>query len=177
MKIGHCWGLYQSNCHGSWFHVFVLCLVSYVLVPCPLVSSPVFLPLCFPLLCMFVSPCLPALFPLWFPFVISPAVPPHLFLISSSVSVYLVSAFPPACVCQFVASVGVMFFPSSSRLQSPSGMSFSRFWFLVFFFGLIWTLICICYFVFWSLDLFSFVPLVLFSLILPPVRICIWVHL
>ena len=77
------------------FDVMVLSLVSCVLMPCRALSvSPVFFPLCSSLLWMFVSPCLPALFPLWFPFVISPAVPPHLLLVSSLVSVYLVFAFP-----------------------------------------------------------------------------------
>ena len=85
-------------CHGS-----VACVLCFDSSPsCVLSVSPVFFLMCFPLLCMFVSPCLPVLFPLWFPFIISPAAPPHLFLVSSLVSVYLVSAF---ALCEFVASV------------------------------------------------------------------------
>ena len=128
---------------------------------------------------------------------------PHLFLVSSLVSVYLV----PACPCLFVRSlllygvsvvfnVSFEFLPLSSLFfLFPSGICFlGGFWILVPKF---WFVLCLfvgtlvfCYFVsFWSLDSFSFVLLVFvdfgfcliklafcFPLILPPVCICIWVH-
>ena len=82
------------QCHGSWFDVFVLCLVSYVLILCPFFASlqcSLFSPLSFPLPpCMFVSFGLSVLCPSCFLLrvllIISPALlSSHLFLVPSSV--------------------------------------------------------------------------------------------
>ena len=49
------------------------------------------------------------------------------------ISVCVFSVCLPSCLCEFVASVGVMFFLSSLCLQSPSGMCFLDFdfWFFL----------------------------------------------
>ena len=115
------------------FHVFVSCLVvSYVLIfhalMCPLSVSYVL-----PSVCQCSQPCIPL--------VISPVGPPHLFLVCSSVSVYLVSVFPSLLVGHCILSVCSLdgfVCPCSSCLCScrfpvPSGM---RFWILNFAFCL-----------------------------------------
>ena len=134
----------------SWF-----CLVaSCVLISrpsCVLSVSSVFFPVfpslllrvCLPLSVCFVSPVFP---PLCHPLVISPAVPPHLFLISSLVSVYVVSAFSLVFICLLL--VCELCIPP----PSPSSLCFQSPILLCFFF--------VCLFVFFMFDLnFAFLRL------------------
>ena len=106
------------------------------------------------------------------PLITSPGLlPPHLLLVCSSMSVYLVSVFPSLLV-KSLCSVGLCLrLPWSMFLsmffQSPYGMCFLDLEFLHFAF--VWFLLnlflhaflyCfLCYFGFWSLDLFCFLPL------------------
>ena len=169
-----CWLFSQKTCSlwkSSWSHV------SYVLIStasCVLSLSSVFFPV-FPSLllhvCLPLSVCIvsPVFSPLCYPVIISPAVPPHLFLVSSLVSVYIISAFPFFFLCQFVVGVWVM--PPSSFLcfllwlQSPIldfdfsffSMSDLNFAFLLYFvLVLVSCLVLVFFFLVWCVGVFTF---------------------
>ena len=130
-------------------------------VSCPL---SVFFPLS-PSVCQCSHPCLPL--------VISPVGPPHLFLVLSLVSVYLVCVFPAVHVWSLYLSASVHA-PACS--QFPGAMCSLGFDFCIFAFWVeFWLVICtlsfsciflnyfLCYFVSWSLDLFGFFVFMSFS--------------
>ena len=78
-----------------------LCVVSYVLMSWFCLCLCV---LCFDSLPSCVLSVSPVFSPLWFHFITSPAVPSHLFLVSSLAPVYLVSAFPVVFVSLLLLS-------------------------------------------------------------------------
>ena len=118
---------------------------------------------CFPflLVCMFVSLCLSVLFRQYF--LCTPSLSHLLF----HLHLYIVSAFP----ISFVSSLLVFeWFPRRVSCDFDS-------W---FFFFRVWFELCLSFlilFFFWSLDSFHLLPWFVFLLILPPVLICIWLHL
>ena len=106
-------------CHGSVCFILVFAMVLH-LVSCvfPLVH------VCLPLSASIVS----SVIPLRYLTCCSTSPVPRLVI-----SVCVFSLCLPACLCEFVASVGVMGFLSSLCLQSPSGMCV--FCFVLFFLG------------------------------------------
>ena len=118
----------------SWFCLVASCVL--ISTPsCVLSVSSVFFPVfpslllrvCLPLSVCFVSPVFP---PLCHPLVISPAVPPHLFLISSLVSVYVVSAFSLVFICLLL--VCELCIPPPRRVHCVSSLPFCYVFFCLF---------------------------------------------